>query len=63
MIAALWPALQPIIAAIMQAVLPFLWEKLNAPNTAEIAGRNSALDQLWTDGLHGNKTSGSVSGR
>lgn len=37
---AIWPAIEPII----KALLPFFWEKLNAKDTLEMATNDPSID-------------------
>jgi hypothetical protein len=56
----MWAALAPVIKILVQALLPFLWEKLNAPDTLEDSQPATALRDALRERVRNSRGDGSV---
>lgn len=56
----MWAALAPVLKVLLQAILPFLWEKLNAPTIAEDSVSDPVLRKLLRERVREARRSGTA---
>jgi hypothetical protein len=56
----MWAALAPVLKVILQALMPFIWEKVNAPDTLEDSGDVRELRDALRQRVRDSRGDGSV---